>query len=155
MRGAIALGAVKGASCRAQPVRAPSTVKRCPTPPSPRSRGYCVVFVVYEYFFLLFGEERARTASYMFCHSNAEHKRGLYERKIRVRKAHSTQTKHRQWAPTPAPSTPYLQGRSPALLAFCVEAHESSRGSFHRFHGSFHGRYGSYGSFHGSCHGRN
>ena len=29
--------------------------------------------------------------------------------------------------------------RSPVLYAFCVEAHESFRGSFHRFHGSFHG----------------
>ena len=45
--------------------------------------------------------------------------------------------------------------RSPALLAFCMEARERFRGSFHRFHGSFHGRYGSYGSFHGSCHGSN
>ena len=59
--------------------------------------------------------------------------------------------------------------RSPALLVFCVEVHESFRGSFHRFHGSFHGKKipeactdGSsfhesfHGSFHGSsgrCHG--
>ena len=27
--------------------------------------------------------------------------------------------------------------RSPALLVFCVAAHESLRGSFHHFHGSF------------------
>ena len=31
--------------------------------------------------------------------------------------------------------------RSPALLAFCVEAYESFRASFHRFHGSFHGSF--------------
>ena len=46
MRRAIALGTVRGASCRAQPVRAPSTVQRCLSLPSPRSRGCRVVFVV-------------------------------------------------------------------------------------------------------------
>ena len=60
--------------------------------------------------------------------------------------------------------------RAPALLAFCVEAHESFRGSFHgsyesggSFRGSFHERYGSFhakknpasflGSFRESFHG--
>ena len=41
-----------------------------------------------------------------------------------------------------APDTP----RSPALLIFCVDAHESFCGRFHRLHGSFHGRV--HGSFH-------
>ena len=67
---------------------------------------------------------------------------------------------------TPAPEsvvTSYqtpLRPRSPALLVFCVEAHESFRGSFHEsFHqsnGSFHENHGTAhakinGSFHESC----
>ena len=66
MRGAIALGRVKGASCRAQAVRAPSTVKRCPTPPSPRSRGCCVVFVVvYGFLFAFWGEASKGRITYV------------------------------------------------------------------------------------------
>ena len=48
MKGATALGTVKGASCTVQPVRAPSTVKRGPTLSSPQSRGSVVVFVVHK-----------------------------------------------------------------------------------------------------------
>ena len=83
MKGTIALGTVKGARYWTQPVRAPATVQRCRTVPSPRSRGCCGVLVVYEFFFLLSREKRAMmTASIFFCHSDVERNRGLYERKM-------------------------------------------------------------------------
>ena len=64
MRGAIALCSVKSASITAKPVRALSTVKRCPTLlPNPRSREFCVVFDVYIHIYIInrwvqgFGQE--------------------------------------------------------------------------------------------------
>ena len=44
-------------------------------------------------------------------------------------------------------------GRSSAPLVFCVEVHESFRGSFHRFHGSFHSLHENFHRFHGSFRG--
>ena len=82
MRGAIAPGTVKGASCRAQPVRAPSTVKRCPTQPSPRA---LLLFLLCMNHKFCFSGEASKDRIKYVCHSNVERKRGLYERKMPVR----------------------------------------------------------------------